>query len=60
MGGVVARLAAVILAQDKIVNVVVTLNSPHQYPPLFLDKPMHKVFSALANIERNGHLSCGQ
>ena len=60
MGGVVARLAATILAKDKIVNVVVTLNSPHQYRPLFLDKPMQKVFSALANVEGSGHVSCGQ
>ncbi|ESL05626.1 hypothetical protein TRSC58_06717 [Trypanosoma rangeli SC58] len=50
MGGVVAHLAVEMLRRSGsslFVEGIITLNSPHRYPPMFLDDPMLRVYETL-------------
>lgn len=54
MGGVVARLAALLLRSWVPLEGVLTLNSPHVFPPLFIDRPMRQIYAAILKAEGRG------
>ncbi|RNE98143.1 GPI inositol deacylase 2 [Trypanosoma rangeli] len=61
MGGVVARLAVEMLRRSGssvFIEGIITLNSPHRYPPIFLDDPMLRVYETLwRSQDRNAALN---
>ncbi|KEG11866.1 GPI inositol deacylase 2 [Trypanosoma grayi] len=61
MGGVVAQLASTMMSgTSSSVNGIITLNTPHRQPPIFLDEPMLHVYTTLWKSFRKSEALQGQ
>nr|AOR51856.1 GPI-inositol deacylase [Phaffia rhodozyma] len=47
MGGVVARQAALLLSDPSQVHVILTLSTPHRFPPVSSDHTMQQIYSSI-------------